>query len=111
MRTLLLTMGLVVALLMDPVTGPSPANAFVTINIGNGSNLNFGRGISCAQGARILRNRGYRNVRERDCRGRYFVYRADIRGRSYEIGVRARDGRVVDYRRLRGGGGRPGRGR
>jgi hypothetical protein len=93
---------IVAALLLVPVETSTPASAItINVNIGNGSSLNLGRGITCAQGARILRNRGYRNVVQRNCTGRNFVYRADIRRSRYEISVRARDGRVLDYRWLR----------
>ena len=93
---------LVAALLLAPLEASAPASAItINVNIGNGSNLNLGRGITCAQGARILRNRGYRNVVQRNCTGRNFVYRADVRRSRYEISVRASDGRVLDYRWLR----------
>ena len=87
---------------LAPVAAPVPAYAVVSINIniGNGTSLDSGRRISCAEGARLIRNRGFSNVTQRDCRGRYFTYRADRRGRRYEISVRARDGRVADYRRV-----------
>jgi hypothetical protein len=100
-RALVASMGLAASLLLTPVADLSPANASVTVNvnIGVGSNLNFGRGITCSQGARILRDRGFRNVTQRDCRGAVFVYRTDRRGSRYEISVRARDGRVLNYRR------------
>ena len=89
---------------LAPVAAPVPAYAVVSINIniGNGTSLDSGRRISCAEGARLIRNRGFSNVTQRDCRGRNFTYRADRRGRRYEISVRARDGRVVDYRRVGG---------
>jgi hypothetical protein len=49
----------------------------------------------------LLRNRGFRNVRRLDCRGQQFVYTGTRRGSLYRITVRARDGRIVGYRRLR----------
>jgi hypothetical protein len=72
----------------------------VNINIGNGTSLDSGRRISCAEGARLIRNRGFSNVTQRNCTGRNFTYRASRRGSRYEISVRASNGRVVDYRRL-----------
>ena len=91
-------------LLITPVGLPAPANA-VTIDInlgfGVGSDLDRGRRMSCRDGERILRNRGFRDVRRIDCRGRTFVYRGWRRGNRYEIALRSRDGRVVDVRRLR----------
>jgi len=83
-----------------PVASPTPAHA-VTINITIGSSLNNGRAITCRDGERILRNRGFRNIRRVDCRGRFFVYRARLGASRFEIAVSAFDGRVVDLRRLR----------
>jgi hypothetical protein len=98
----LASIGIAATLLLTPVGAPSPANAVtVNINIGNGSSLNFGRGITCSQGANIIRRRGFTNVAQRNCTGRNFVYRADRRRSRYEISVRASDGRVLDYRWLR----------
>jgi hypothetical protein len=79
---------------------PAPAEA-VTINVNIGRSINNGRSITCAEGERLLRARGFREVRRIDCRGRYFVYRGWRGGNRFEIAVRARDGRVVDVRRLR----------
>lgn len=88
-------------IILAPVAVPVPADAIsVNINIGNGTSLDFGRRISCAEGARLIMNRGFFGVTQRNCRGHYFTYRAARRGRRYEISVRARDGRVVDYRWL-----------
>jgi hypothetical protein len=90
---------LVLASLLVPAVMPSPADA-VSINISIGTSLNTGRAISCSEGARRIRDRGFRDVRNVDCRGRYFVYRAR-RGRDrYEIAVSRRNGRVVDFRRI-----------
>lgn len=86
--------------LAAPVALPTPAQA-VTINITIGSSLNNGRAITCRDGERILRRRGFTNIRRVDCRGRFFVYRAWRNGRRFEIAVSAHNGRVVDLRRLR----------
>ena len=101
------------ALVFADVATPVPAEARVSVNvnIGNGTSLNFGRSISCAQGARLIRNRGFSNVIERDCRGRTFTYDAWRRGRLYHVSVRARDGLIVDYFRVGGGTGSRPRGR
>jgi hypothetical protein len=80
---------------------PAPSQAQVTIDIHVGTSLNNGRGISCSQGERILRNRGYRDIRRIDCRGRYLVYRAWRGGSRFEIAIRSSNGRVVDVRRIR----------
>jgi hypothetical protein len=92
---------LAATLLLTLVSSPTPADARVNININIGSSLNFGRGITCSDGARIIRNRGFKDVRTVDCRGRYFVYRASRGGSRFEIALQARDGRVADFRRLR----------
>ena len=87
-------------LLLVPAGLAPPAQA-VTININIGTSLNNGRGITCAQGERLLRNRGFRDIRRVNCRGRYFVYRGWRGGSRFEIAVRSSNGRVVDVRRIR----------
>lgn len=91
---------LCLSLLVPQVVIPTPAQA-VTITIDIGSNLNSGRRISCSQGERLLRNRGFRDVRRVDCGGRFFVYRAWRGNTRFEIAIRASNGQVVDVRRLR----------
>jgi hypothetical protein len=86
--------------LVLPVSLPAPAHA-VSINIQIGSNLNAGRAITCSQGQRLIQNRGFRNVRRIDCRGRVFVYHATRGNGRFEIALSSRTGRVVDLRRLR----------
>lgn len=86
--------------LVIPVTLPTPTHA-VTINLNIGTSLNNGRAISCRDGERILRNRGFRDIRRVDCRGRFFVYRARRGGNRFEIAVNSRNGRVADVRRIR----------
>lgn len=93
----LLSCTLALAVFVSPVAVPREASAQVIV--GSGSSLNHGRGISCPQGARLLRTRGFRGVRQIDCRGRYFTYRGVRRGVRYEVAVRQRDGRIVDVRR------------
>ena len=90
---------LVVAFLSLPIALPTPADA-VSIDISIGTNLSGGRSISCAEGARRVRDRGFRNVRSIDCRGRYFVYRGWRGNRQFEIAVRRSNGRVVDVARV-----------
>jgi hypothetical protein len=99
-RRILACLTIVIGLLLVPAVIAPPAEA-VTININVGSSLNNGRGITCAQGERILRNRGFRDVRRVNCRGRYFVYRGWRGGSRFEIAVRSSNGRVVDMRRIR----------
>jgi hypothetical protein len=100
MPKIFLSMLLCLGLLVPQVVIPTPAQA-VTININIGSNLNNGRRISCSQGERLLRNRGFRDVRRVDCRGRFFIYRAWRGNTRFEIAIRASNGQVVDVRRLR----------
>ncbi len=97
-RPLFACLGLALSL-AAPMTVPTPAHA-VTINITIGSNLNHGRRITCREGERILRNRGFRDIRRVDCRGRFFVYRARRGASRFEIAVAAHNGRVVDLRRI-----------
>jgi hypothetical protein len=99
-RRIFAYLAIVLGLMLAPAIMPPAAEA-VTININVGSSLNNGRGISCSQGERILRNRGFRDVRRVNCRGRYFVYRGWRGGSRFEIAVRSSNGRVVDMRRIR----------
>lgn len=96
----LITVLVCIGVLISPVAMPAPAGA-VTININIGTSINNGRSISCSQGERLLRSRGFRDVRRVDCRGRFFVYRATRNGRRFEIAIRASNGQVVDVRRIR----------
>jgi hypothetical protein len=97
---LFLSAALILGLMIPPVVVPAPAHA-VTINIHIGNNLNQGRRISCSQGERLLRNRGFRDVRRIDCSGRFFIYRAWRGNNRFEIALRASNGDVVDVRWLR----------
>jgi hypothetical protein len=92
-------LGLVFCLLATPLALPAPAQA-VTININIGTNLNNGRPITCREGEWRLRDRGFRDVRRIDCRGRFFVYRAWRNGQRFEIALNSRNGRVSDVRRI-----------
>ena len=93
--------GLAVALLFLSAPNVLPVSASsVTININVGSSISNGRGISCRDGERLLRNRGFRDVRRVDCRGRYFVYRGWRSGSRFEVVLRSRDGRVASRRRI-----------
>lgn len=86
--------------LLAPVTIPAPVQA-ASIAIHVGSNLNHGRAISCRQGQILLQNRGFRDVRRVDCRGRFFVYTARRGGGRFEITLNSRTGRVSNVHRLR----------
>jgi hypothetical protein len=98
-RPLLACLGLALSLVV-PGALPVPAQA-VTINLNIGTNLNNGRAITCRGGERILRSRGFRDIRRVDCRGRFYIYRARFGGSRFEIAISSRNGRVVDVRRIR----------
>lgn len=83
------------ALTFAPVAVVPAQAQSVTIDI------NSGRGISCRQGADRLRSWGYRDVTVRDCRGRFFVYRASRDRSRWEVALDSRNGRPVDKRWLR----------
>lgn len=85
--------------LAAPLAMPTPAQA-IEITLHNGSSFNTRRAITCREGERVLRQRGFREARRVDCHGRYFVYRAWRDGRQYEIALRARNGTVADMRRV-----------
>ena len=99
-RTMIAVIALTLRLLLAPALPATDAGA-VTININIGSSISNGRGITCSQGERRLRNRGWRDVRRIDCRGSRFVYRGWRGGNRYEVVLRSRDGRVMSVRRIR----------
>lgn len=96
---IIVSLAVALLFLSSPNTLPASASS-VTININVGSSISNGRGISCRDGERLLRNRGFRDVRRIDCRGRYFVYRGWRSGSRFEVVLRSRDGRVVSRRRI-----------
>jgi hypothetical protein len=98
-KTAWVSLGLAFSLLLTPVALPTEASA-ATVTISMGTSVSNGRGISCSQGERRLRNRGFRDIRRIDCRGRFFVYRAWRGSNRFEIAIRQRDGRIVDMRRI-----------
>jgi len=98
-RALFACLGLVLSLVV-PLALPAPAHA-VTVNINIGTSLNNGRAITCRDGERLLRSRGFWDVRRVDCRVRLFTYRARRATALFEIVLNARNGRVVDLRRIR----------
>lgn len=57
-------------------------------------------GVSCSEGRRILRQRGFSDVRPVQCSGRNLVYTARERGEPVEVRVSARDGRIVSVEGL-----------
>ncbi|WAX93991.1 hypothetical protein N7E70_020225 [Aminobacter sp. NyZ550] len=83
-----------------PLAAPVPAQA-LDISISVGTSLNHGRAISCSQGQRLLQNRGFRDVRRVDCRGRFFIYHARRGSGRFEVALSSRTGRVTDVRRIR----------
>ncbi len=100
--SLFLSLALSVGISVSSIAVPTEASAQTHISISVGSNLNSGRRLSCSQGERLLRSRGFRDVRRIDCRGRFFVYRGWRGSSRFEIAIRQRDGRVVDMRRMSG---------
>lgn len=101
LKTSIACLSLLIGLAVSPPGIPSEAKAQVSIDINIGTNLSRGRRISCAEGERLLRNRGFRDVSRRNCRGRHFVYRGTRRGSRWEIALQSRNGRISDVRRLR----------
>jgi hypothetical protein len=94
-----LAFGMAISLAM-PAVIPAPVHA-ITVDITVGSSLNRGRAINCTQGQRLLQNRGLRDVRRIDCRGRFFIYHVRRGGNRFEVALSSRTGRVVDFRRIR----------
>ncbi len=84
--------------LLTPTAVPSFA---ATVSITVGSNLHNGRAITCSQGQRLLQNRGFRDVRRMNCRGRLFTYHARRGGGRFEVTLNSRTARVTDIRRIR----------
>lgn len=89
------------ALTLTDLTGAASARAPLPASVSVGTNLSAGRRISCSEGARMLRARGFSNIRMIDCRGTRFVYHADRRGHRLRIEVNARNGRVTHVDRVR----------
>ena len=58
----------------------------------------YDRGISCREISYRLRDRGYRNVVARDCRGSTYNFTARKRGGPVQIRVNAYNGRVISVR-------------
>ncbi len=78
----------------------------ITVNIGNWHGPGFYDGqwrdkLTCTEGRRLLRQRGYSNVQALECQGRYYLYRAASRKGQVIIELNARTGKV---RRVMGDG-------
>ncbi|NTS33079.1 hypothetical protein HQ945_17605 [Phyllobacterium sp. BT25] len=99
MRQSFVSLAVACGILLSPVALPSEASA-TTVSVTIGTSVSNGRGISCSEGERRLRSRGFRDVRRIDCRGRFFVYRAWRGSNRFEVALRQRDGRIVDMRRI-----------
>lgn len=56
--------------------------------------------ISCSEARSIVRNRGYRNVATRDCKGSTYSFRATRRGKVYIVSVSSRSGAIISVRRV-----------
>ncbi len=100
MRNFLVAKLCLALMLMTFASQPSFAQS-VNVDIRIGTSLNNGRSITCSQGERLLRLRGFRDIRRVDCRGRFYIYRANLGIRRFEVALNSRDGRVVDMRRIR----------
>ena len=87
--------------------GAGPASAGVDVDVGIGLGGGYGGGgrISCRQGARIVASAGFRRVRPISCGGRNYSYRGVRHGDLFRIQVRSRNGRIINVRRIHGGGG------
>jgi hypothetical protein len=57
-------------------------------------------GVTCREGRRIVRERGFSDVRPIDCNGRSLVFSARERGQPVEIRISARNGRIVSVEPL-----------
>lgn len=71
----------------------------ITVNIGNWHGPGFYDGhwrdkLTCAEGRRLLRQRGYSNVQSLECQGRYYLYRASSQHGQVIIELNARTGKV-----------------
>ena len=98
MKRLLSVLSVLAALAIAQPIAPAQAKVQIDITIGG---MLWGKGkITCNQGSRLLRDRGYYNVSPRDCWGRHYVYRAWRNNKFFQITVDARNSRVVDRRRL-----------
>lgn len=51
--------------------------------------------ISCRQARHVLQDHGFYRIHTRDCRGRYYSFRAYWNGHRYIVSIRSRDGRIV----------------
>ncbi|WP_235972531.1 MULTISPECIES: hypothetical protein [Brucella] len=99
-RVFFITLLMMVFVCSDAVIAPAPAFAQGR-SVQVGTTINQGHRIGCSQGSRLLRMRGFHTVRTLDCRGSHFLYRATRLGRSYDITIRARDGRITHSRPFR----------
>lgn len=98
-RLLLACLGLALGFVAQAAM-PTFAQA-ATVDLKVGTSLNNGRAITCRDGKRALRSRGFRHIWCVDCRARSFVCSARYGDHRFEIAVNARNGRVVDLHRVR----------
>ena len=64
--------------------------------------------LSCGQGRRIVKNRGFRQITALDCRGRAYTYKGRKRGRWYTVEIKSSNGRVIRTSPINRGGYRRG---
>jgi hypothetical protein len=55
--------------------------------------------ISCSRGRRAVEKAGFRNVRERNCKGDTYRYTGSKKGDNFEVRVSSRNGRIVSVRK------------
>ena len=56
--------------------------------------------ISCGEGRRILRDRGYYRVRTIECNGGAYTYLGNRRGNTFRVSLSSRSGQIVDRDRI-----------
>jgi hypothetical protein len=56
--------------------------------------------VGCAEGRRIVRDRGFNRVRTVECQGRTFTYVGRRHGDSFRVFVSSRSGRIVEVDRI-----------
>jgi len=94
------------AITAAPVQAASPS---IDFHFGfGGGGISIGGGRYCLSDRQVrffLRTQGYNNVRFFDRKGRTVGVRAERRGRDYLVWVDTCRARIVEVKRIRGGGG------
>jgi hypothetical protein len=105
-RAMALAMSCAAGCLLAAPAAEAKVTISITVNIGNWHGPGFYDGqwrdkLTCGEGRRLLRQRGYSNVQSLECQGRYYLYRASSRHGQVIIELNARAGKV---RRVMGDG-------